>query len=85
MKLASQVVYQLLLRMTKITKKKVWFKIDDKHARFGLEKFVVVTGLNASNCEDVDKILGAQCQIVNKYFKKSGKRLQREMYNAFES
>ncbi|CAI9764735.1 unnamed protein product [Fraxinus pennsylvanica] len=65
-------------------KEEIWFKIGDKRARFGLEEFVLVTSLNAGNDDNVDKTLGAECQIVKEYFKKSmGKITKRDAYNSF--
>ncbi|CAA3029104.1 Hypothetical predicted protein [Olea europaea subsp. europaea] len=40
------------------------FKIEDKRARFGLEEFVLVTGLNAGDESNVDKILGVEGKIT---------------------
>ncbi|CAA2993328.1 Hypothetical predicted protein [Olea europaea subsp. europaea] len=62
----------------------VWFKIGDKRVRFGLEEFVLVTGLNAGDENDVDKTLGAECRIVKEYFKNSGRKIIKgDVYNAF--
>ncbi|CAA3009417.1 Hypothetical predicted protein [Olea europaea subsp. europaea] len=57
-RLASQVIHQLLSRKMKTNKNgEVWFKIGDKRAKFGLEEFVLVTGLNVGDENDVDKTL----------------------------
>ncbi|CAA2980415.1 Hypothetical predicted protein [Olea europaea subsp. europaea] len=62
----------------------LWFKIGDKRARYGLEEFVLVTGLNVGDENDVDKTLGAECWIVKEYFKNSGGEITKgDVYNAF--
>ncbi|CAA2955722.1 Hypothetical predicted protein [Olea europaea subsp. europaea] len=62
----------------------VWFKIGDKQARFGLKEFVLVTGLNVCDDNDVVKTLGAECRIVKEYFKNSGGKITKgDVYNAF--
>ncbi|KAL5551122.1 hypothetical protein UlMin_001298 [Ulmus minor] len=48
--LSAQLIHYLLLRRIKCEKKQeLWFLIDGKPARFGLQEFVMVTGLNC--CE----------------------------------
>ncbi|KAL2549640.1 uncharacterized protein Fot_11170 [Forsythia ovata] len=84
-KLASQLVHQLLLRWMKTKKEEAWFKIGNKRARFGLQEFVLVTGLNAGGCENVDKSGGADCRIVKEHFRKSGgKIMKRDVFEAFK-
>ncbi|CAI9764566.1 unnamed protein product [Fraxinus pennsylvanica] len=84
-RLASQIIHQLLLRKLKTGKKEeVWFKIGGKRTRFGLEEFVLVTGFIAGNDDNVDETLGAECRILKEYFKKSvGKITKGDAYNAF--
>ncbi|CAA3020587.1 Hypothetical predicted protein [Olea europaea subsp. europaea] len=83
-KLASQVIHQLLLRKIMTNKKEVWFKIGEKNAKFGLEEFILVTGLNVGDDNDVDKTLGEECRIVKEYFKNSGGKITKgDAYNAF--
>ncbi|CAA3023162.1 Hypothetical predicted protein [Olea europaea subsp. europaea] len=47
----------------------------EKNAKFGLEEFIFVTGLNADDDNDVDKALGEECRIVKEYFKNSGGKI----------
>ncbi|CAA2985301.1 Hypothetical predicted protein [Olea europaea subsp. europaea] len=83
-KLASQVIHQLLLRKLRTNKKEVWFKIGEKNTKFGLEEFILVTGLNAGDENDVDKTLGEECRIVKEYFRNSGGKITKgDAYNAF--
>lgn len=64
-KLASQIMHQLLLRMTKTMKKKeAWFKNEEKHTKFRLQEFILMTSLNTIDCEDVNKTLGTDFLIV---------------------
>ncbi|KAL2506254.1 Ubiquitin-like protease domain-containing protein [Abeliophyllum distichum] len=84
-KLASQLVHQLLMRSTKTKKEEAWFKIGNKRARFGLQEFVFVTGLNATSSENVEKSGGTDCRIVKDYFKKSGGKIMKgDVYEAFK-
>lgn len=86
-RLALQVVHQLLLQKMKTTKQEeIWFKNGDERARLGLEEFVLVIGLNVGDCNNMHKTLGTKCQIMKDYFKKSeGKIMRRDAYNAFLS
>ncbi|CAA2949329.1 Hypothetical predicted protein [Olea europaea subsp. europaea] len=83
-KLALQVIHQLLLRKIRTNKKEVWFKIGEKNAKFGLEEFILVTGLNAGDDNDVHKTFREECRIVKEYFKKIGGKITNgDAYNAF--
>ncbi|KAL2460674.1 Ulp1 protease family protein [Abeliophyllum distichum] len=84
-KLASQLVHQLLMRSMKTKKEEAWFKIGNKRARFGLQEFVLVTGLNATSSENVEMSGGADCRIVKDHFKKSGGKIMKgDVYEAFK-
>ncbi|KAL2490568.1 Ubiquitin-like protease domain-containing protein [Abeliophyllum distichum] len=84
-KLASQLVHQLLMRSMKTKKEEAWFKIGNKRARFGLQEFVLVTGLNATSSEIVEMSGGADCRIVKDHFKKSGGKIMKgDVYEAFK-
>ncbi|KAL2517941.1 DUF1985 domain-containing protein [Abeliophyllum distichum] len=74
------------MRSTKTSKKEeAWFRIGNKRARFGLQEFVLVTGLNACGFEDVYKSVGAHCLIVKDHFKKSGENIMKgDVYEAFK-
>ncbi|KAL2464447.1 uncharacterized protein Fot_52403 [Forsythia ovata] len=62
----------------------VWCKFGNKIARFGLEEFVLVTGLKAGELESEDENLGLKSDLIQKYFKKSkGKVVRRQLLNAF--
>ncbi|KAL6560687.1 hypothetical protein OROGR_004246 [Orobanche gracilis] len=84
-KLASQIVHNLILRLAKNnTEKEAWFVIGNKLARFGLQEFVLVTGLKAGRFEDV-KTYGVDSPLVKNYFKNSqGKITRQDVYNAFD-
>ncbi|KAL2454251.1 Ubiquitin-like protease domain-containing protein [Abeliophyllum distichum] len=84
-KLASQLVHQLLMRSMKTKKEEAWFKIGNKRARFGLQEFVLVTDLNATSSENVEMSRGADCRIVKDHFKKSGGKIMKgDVYEAFK-
>ncbi|KAL2465384.1 Ulp1 protease family protein [Abeliophyllum distichum] len=84
-KLASQLVHQLLMRSMKTKKEEAWFKIGNKRARFGLHEFVLVTGLNATSSENVEMSGGTDCRIVKDHFKKSGGKIMKgDVYEAFK-
>ncbi|KAL2517947.1 DUF1985 domain-containing protein [Abeliophyllum distichum] len=74
------------MRSTKTAKEEeAWFRIGNKHARFGLQEFVLVTGLNAGGFEDVYKSVGSHCLIVKDHFKKSGENIMKgDVYEAFK-
>ncbi|KAL6509456.1 hypothetical protein OROGR_022766 [Orobanche gracilis] len=84
-KLASQIVHNLILRLAKNnTEKEAWFVIGNKLARFGLQEFVLVTGLKVGRFEDV-KTYGVDSPLVKNYFKNSrGKITRQDVYNAFD-
>ncbi|CAA2997556.1 Hypothetical predicted protein [Olea europaea subsp. europaea] len=79
----SESCFGSLLRLKDI-KLASQFKIGEKNAKFGLEEFILVTGLNAGDDNDVDKTLGEKCRIVKEYFKNSGGKITKgDAYNAF--
>ncbi|KAL2466865.1 Ulp1 protease family protein [Abeliophyllum distichum] len=85
LKLASQLVHQLLMRSIKTKKEEAWFKIGNKRARFGLQEFVLVTSLNATSSENVENSGGADCRIVKDHFKKSEENIMKgDVYEAFK-
>ncbi|CAA3020171.1 Hypothetical predicted protein [Olea europaea subsp. europaea] len=68
-KLASQLVHQLILRSISTSKEnEVYIKVGDKLARFGLQEFTLVTGLNAGNLENEDLTLGQNFILIGETF-----------------
>ncbi|KAL2479771.1 Ubiquitin-like protease domain-containing protein [Abeliophyllum distichum] len=73
------------MRSMKTKKEEAWFKIRNKRARFGLQEFVLVTSLNATSSENVEKSGGSDCRIVKDHFKKSGGKIMKgDVYEAFK-
>ncbi|KAL2480226.1 Ubiquitin-like protease domain-containing protein [Abeliophyllum distichum] len=73
------------MRSMKTKKEEAWFKIGNKRARFGLQEFVLVTGLNATSSENVEMSGGADCRIMKDHFKKSGGKIMKgDVYEAFK-
>ncbi|XP_052176003.1 uncharacterized protein LOC127790500 [Diospyros lotus] len=86
MKIALQMVHQLILRSVKTSKQnEVWFKFGNQLARFGLEEFTLVTGLKAGELEFEDESLGLQCHLLQNHFKKNkGKITRKQLLSAFQ-
>ncbi|XP_022895266.1 uncharacterized protein LOC111409451 [Olea europaea var. sylvestris] len=77
-KLASQLVHQLILRSISTSKEnEVFIKVGDKLARFGLQEFTLVTGLKAGDLENEDPKLGQNCRLVKERFKRSNGKIKR--------
>ncbi|KAL2487041.1 Ulp1 protease family protein [Abeliophyllum distichum] len=70
--------------MRTLKENEVWCKFGNKIARFGLEEFVLVTGLKAGELESEDENLGLKSYLIQKYFKKSkGKVVRKQLLIAF--
>ncbi|KAL2489673.1 uncharacterized protein Fot_42965 [Forsythia ovata] len=62
----------------------VWCKFGNKIARFGLEEFVLITGLKTRELESEDENLGLKSDLIQKYFKNSkGKVVRKQLLIAF--
>ncbi|KAL2500528.1 uncharacterized protein Fot_34376 [Forsythia ovata] len=84
-KISPQIVHQCIVRTVRTLKEnEVWCKFGNKIARFGLEEFVLVTGLKAGELESDDENLGLKSDLIQKYFNKSkGKVVRRQLLNTF--
>ncbi|CAA3028198.1 Hypothetical predicted protein [Olea europaea subsp. europaea] len=78
-KLASQLFHQLILRSTSTSKEnEVFIKVGDKLARFGLQEFILVTGLKVGDLENEDPKLGQNSRLVKERFKRSNSKIKRD-------
>ncbi|KAL2456471.1 Ulp1 protease family protein [Abeliophyllum distichum] len=84
-KISLQIIHQCIVRAVRTLKEnEVWCKFGNKIARFGLEEFVLITGLKAGELESEDENLGLQSDLIQKYFKKSkGKVVRKQLLIAF--
>ncbi|CAA2979799.1 Hypothetical predicted protein [Olea europaea subsp. europaea] len=77
-KLASQLVHQLILRSISTSKEnEVFIKVGDKLARFGLQEFTLVTRLKVGDLENEDLKLRQNCRLVKELFKCSNGKIKR--------
>ncbi|KAL2501255.1 uncharacterized protein Fot_35103 [Forsythia ovata] len=84
-KISLQIVHQCIVRAVKTLKEnEIWCKFGNKIAKFGLEEFVLVTGLKAGELELDDENLCLKSDLIQKYFKKSkGKVVRKQLLSAF--
>ncbi|KAL2461355.1 DUF1985 domain-containing protein [Abeliophyllum distichum] len=84
-KISLQIVHQCIVRAVRTLKEnEVWCKFGNKIARFGLEEFVLITGLKTGELESEHENLGLKSDLIQKYFKKSkGKVVRKQLLIAF--
>ncbi|KAL2480434.1 protein of unknown function (DUF1985) [Abeliophyllum distichum] len=70
MQFSGQIIDNLLLRLLKSENTdELWFRLrDNKVARFNLMEFLIVTGLNAGNEDEVRQNIQRSKRLLNKYF-----------------
>ncbi|KAL2454518.1 Uncharacterized protein Adt_47981 [Abeliophyllum distichum] len=70
MQFSGQIIDNLLLRLLKSENTdELWFRLgDNKVARFSLMEFIIVTGLNAGNEDEVRPKIQRSKRLLNKYF-----------------
>ncbi|KAL2467380.1 Ubiquitin-like protease domain-containing protein [Abeliophyllum distichum] len=68
-RLQHQLIHKMLLReVMQPNYNEMWFKIGEKHVRFSMEEFCIVTGLKCTGSSDISEHVLAPISLKTRYF-----------------